>query len=73
MEEGTEFGVIEAVLPRGLYRARLESGAFVTVSLSGDAKRIMTRLLPGDRVSLNLSPHDPKRGRIVGKWIERDR
>jgi len=66
---GTEVeGVIEAVLPQALFRVRCDGGAQVVASLSAEARRITVKFLPGDRVTLRLSPYDPGRGRILRRF-----
>ena len=57
-------GVIEAVLPRALYRVRLDDGAEITASLSSRARQVTVKLIAGDGVMVELSPYDPTRGRI---------
>lgn len=60
-------GVVEAALPRGLFRVRLEDGRAITATLSTEARRVVVKLLPGDEVTVKLSPVDPTRGRIERK------
>jgi len=60
-------GVSEAVLPKELYRVRLEGGVTVTASVGREAKRVLVKLLPGDHVALELSPFDPHRARITAR------
>ena len=57
-------GTIEAVLPRALYRVRLDGGTEVTASVSAKARQVTVKLLPGDAVMVEISPYDPTRGRI---------
>jgi len=57
-------GVVEEVLPQGLYRVKTKEGATVKVSLSGIAKQTLVRVIPGDRILVEVSPLDPGRGRI---------
>jgi translation initiation factor IF-1 len=65
MTEGkTTRGTIETVLPRALYRVRLDDGAEVTASLSAKARQVTVKLLPGDGVMVEISAYDPTRGRI---------
>ena len=65
MTEGkTAQGTIEAVLPRALYRVRLEDGREITASVSAKARQTTVKLLPGDGVTVEVSPYDPTRGRI---------
>jgi translation initiation factor IF-1 len=58
-------GVVEASLPRGLYRVGLESGEKVTASIGGIAKQTTVRVIPGDRVMIERSAFDPNRGKIT--------
>ncbi len=52
-------------LPNALYRVELENRQQVLAHAAGAVKRNFVRLRPGDRVRLELSPHDWTRGRIV--------
>ena len=63
-EAKTARGTIEAVLPRALYRVRLDGGEKITASLSNKARQVTVKLLPGDGVTVEISPYDPTRGRI---------
>jgi len=67
MQEKIEHGVIEEALPRGLYRVRCDNGKQITASISTRARQVTVQIIPGDRVSIELSPFDPGRGRITGK------
>jgi translation initiation factor IF-1 len=53
-------------LPSALYRVELENKQQVLAHPVGTVKRNFVRLRPGDRVRVELSPHDFTRGRIVG-------
>ena len=59
--EGT---VIEA-LPNAMFRVELEGGHVALVHLGGKLRMHYIRILPGDRVKLELSPYDLTRGRIT--------
>jgi len=59
-----EDGVIEATLPKALYRIRLDSGRIVTAGAATGTRQTTVKLIPGDRVTVELSPYDPTRGRI---------
>lgn len=63
-ETTTARGTIEAVLPRALYRVKLDDGELVTASVSTQARQVTVKLLPGDGVVVEISPYDPTRGRI---------
>lgn len=60
-------GVIENALPLALYSVRLENGRPVRAATSQTARHATTRLIPGDRVVVRLSAHDPNRGQITRK------
>ena len=53
--------------PRAMYAVKLETQQTVLAHLVGTVQRNFVRLVPGDRVEVELSPHDPTRGRIVRK------
>jgi len=53
--------------PSLVFEVVLESQHRVLAHLVGNAKRNFVRLVPGDRVEVELSPHDPTRGRIIRK------
>jgi translation initiation factor IF-1 len=56
--------VVEA-LPSLMFRVRVDSGQDVLAKISGKMRKNYIRLLPGDRVKLELSPYDLTRGRIT--------
>jgi translation initiation factor IF-1 len=58
-------GVVTEVLPSALYKVRLGEGPTVTAHIADRMDRNFVRILVGDRVRLELSPVDFKRGRIV--------
>ena len=60
-------GIVTEQLPSALYRVRLEAGSFVTAHVADRIERNFIRVLVGDRVRIELSPVDLRRGRIVGK------
>ena len=53
--------------PSAIYSVVLEGQQRVLAHLVGAVKRNFVRLVPGDRVEVELSPHDPTRGRITRK------
>lgn len=59
--EGT---VVEA-LPNTLFRVEIQQGHVVLAHLGGKLRKHFIRILPGDRVKLELSPYDLTRGRIT--------
>lgn len=56
--------VIEA-LPSALFKVKLDTGQEVLAHVSGKIRMNFIRILPGDRVKLELSPYDLTRGRII--------
>ena len=52
-------------LPNALYRVELDNGHKVLAHTAGKARMQAVRILPGDRVSVELSTADPGRGRII--------
>jgi translation initiation factor IF-1 len=60
-------GVVVEQLPSSLYRVRLEGGSQVTAHVADRIDRNFVRILVGDRVRIELSPVDSRRGRIVEK------
>ena len=58
-------GVVEEALPNAMFRVELENGHKVLAHVSGKIRMHFIRILPGDRVKLELSPYDLSRGRIT--------
>lgn len=69
---GKEFieavGVVEELLPATTFKVKLESGHVILGHLSGKMRMNRIRLLPGDRVKLELTPYDLSKGRIVYRF-----
>lgn len=57
-------GVVEEALPSTTFKVRLDDGREVLAHLAGKLRLHFIRVMPGDRVSLELSP-DERRGRII--------
>ncbi|MHC4778928.1 MAG: translation initiation factor IF-1 [Planctomycetota bacterium] len=57
--------VVKEALPNGMFRVALENGHEVLAHVSGKIRMHFIRILPGDKVSLEMSPYDLERGRIV--------
>ena len=58
-------GVVREALPNAMFRVELENGHKVLAHVSGKMRMHFIRILPGDKVTLELSPYDLTRGRIV--------
>ena len=59
--------VIDA-LPNAQFRVRLENGHEILGLLSGQMRMYFIKILPGDRVKVELSPYDLSKGRIVYRY-----
>lgn len=57
--------VIKKALPNARFMAQLENGHEVLAHVSGKMRRYFIRILPGDKVKLEMSPYDLTKGRIV--------
>jgi len=58
-------GEITEALPSALFRVKLETGQLVLAHVSGKIRKNFIRILPGDKVRVELSPYDLTRGRIT--------
>ena len=58
-------GIVEEALPNAMFRVKLENGHEVLSHISGKMRKFSLRILPGDRVKVELSPYDLTRGRIT--------
>ena len=65
-EEAIEVeGKVIETLPNAMFRVELENGHRVLAHISGKMRMHYIKIIPGDKVSLELSPYDLTRGRIV--------
>lgn len=58
-------GLVEEVLPNAMFRVKLESGPKILGHISGRMRQNKIQILEGDRVTLEMSPYDLSKGRIV--------
>lgn len=58
-------GTVVETLPNAMFRVELESKHMVLAHVSGKMRKNFIRILPGDKVLVELSPYDLSRGRIV--------
>ncbi|MGH7482603.1 MAG: translation initiation factor IF-1 [Longimicrobiales bacterium] len=61
-------GTITEVLPNATLRVELENGHEVLAYLAGEMREHYIRVLPGDRVKVELSPYDLTRGRVTYRF-----
>jgi translation initiation factor IF-1 len=58
-------GVVAETLPNTTFRVELENGHIVTAHISGKMRKNYIRILKGDKVTVELTPYDLSKGRIV--------
>ena len=63
-------GIVKETLPNAMFRVEIEGGHEILAHVSGKMRMFYIRLLPGDKVALELSPYDLTRGRIVLRYKE---
>ncbi|MBF8265843.1 MAG: translation initiation factor IF-1 [Dehalococcoidia bacterium] len=61
-------GTVAEALPNAMFRVDLANGHRVLAHISGKIRLHFIRILPGDRVLVDLSPYDLKRGRITYRF-----
>lgn len=61
-------GKVIETLPNAMFRVELENGHVVLAHISGKMRMHFIRILPGDRVTVELSPYDLTRGRIIYRY-----
>jgi translation initiation factor IF-1 len=58
-------GTVLETLPNAMFRVQLENGHRVLANISGKMRMHYIKILPGDKVKIELSPYDLARGRII--------
>lgn len=58
-------GTVQELLPNTMFRVELESGHTILAHISGKMRLHFIRILPGDKVTIEMSPYDLTKGRIV--------
>jgi translation initiation factor IF-1 len=61
-------GIISETLPNATFRVELENGHQILAHISGKMRMHFIKILPGDRVVVELSPYDLRRGRITYRY-----
>jgi translation initiation factor IF-1 len=61
-------GIVQETLPNAMFRVVIEGGHVILGHVSGKMRMNYIRILPGDKVALELSPYDLTRGRIVRRY-----
>ena len=62
-------GVVVEKLPNAMFKVELENGHIVLAHISGKLRMNFIKILPGDKVTLEMSPYDLSKGRII--WIDK--
>ena len=58
-------GIVEHTLPNAMFKVKLANGHMILAHVSGKIRMHYIRILPGDRVTVEISPYDLTRGRIT--------
>ena len=58
-------GVVVEKLPNAMFKVQLENGHIVLAHISGKLRMNFIKILPGDKVTLEMSPYDLSKGRII--------
>ena len=61
-------GVVKETLPNTVFRVELENGHIITAHISGKMRKFYIKLLPGDKVKMEMSPYDLTKGRITFRY-----
>lgn len=61
-------GVVKEALPNATFKVEFEGGHQVLAYMSGKMRKNYIRILPGDRVTVAISPYDPDKGRITYRY-----
>ncbi|MEM1322787.1 MAG: translation initiation factor IF-1 [Bacteroidota bacterium] len=61
-------GIIEEALSNAMFRVRLENDHKIVATISGKMRMHYIRILPGDKVAVEMSPYDLSRGRIIYRY-----
>ena len=64
-------GEVKESLPNTLFRVELEDGSIVLCHLSGKMRVNFIRILPGDKVRVEMTPYDKAKGRIIYRYSNR--
>ena len=65
-EEAIEVeGIVKEALPNTMFRVELQNGHIIMAHLSGKMRKHFIRILPGDKVRVEMTPYDLNRGRII--------
>ncbi len=61
-------GIVKEALPNTLFRVEIDDGTIVLCHLSGKMRMHFIKILPGDKVKIEMTPYDLSRGRIILRY-----
>lgn len=61
-------GIIKEVLPNTLFRVEIEGGKLILCHLSGKMRIHFIKIMPGDKVKIEMTPYDTEKGRIIYRY-----
>ncbi len=61
-------GTVSETLPNAMFRVKLDNGHMLLAHISGKMRMHFIRILPGDKVTVEMSPYDLTRGRITYRF-----
>jgi len=61
-------GVVTEALPNAMFRVKLENGHEILAHISGKMRMHYIRILPGDKIKVEMSPYDLTKGRITYRY-----
>ncbi len=61
-------GIIEEALPNAMFKVRLDNGHLILAYVSGKMRMHFIKILPGDKVLVEMSPYDLTKGRIIYRF-----
>ena len=62
-------GVVKETLPNTIFRVELENGHMITAHISGKMRKHYIRILTGDSVTVEMTPYDLTKGRIIFREV----
>ena len=61
-------GIVTQALPNAMFRVEIEGGHLILAHVSGKMRMHYIKILPGDKVAIELSPYDLTKGRIISRY-----
>jgi len=65
-------GLVIDALPNAMFRVQLDNGHMITAHISGRMRKNYIRIITGDRVTLEISPYDLNKGRIILRHTQKN-